>query len=178
MTSNNGPAEALRVRGVYAAECRDAQGRLKWSSIFTNAVVAQGKNDMLDKYLAGVAYTGAFYLGLVSGIGFVAIAAGDTAAQLAGTNGWREAGGANDPAYSQTTRAAAAWAGASGGVKTMTGAVLFTFTSAGTVKGAFLATQAAKGGTAGVLFSSGLFPDGDKGVNAGDSLTVTYQLSV
>jgi hypothetical protein len=45
-----------------------------------------------------------------------------------------------------------------------------------TVAGAFLTT--ATSGTSGILFSEGSFTGGNKSVDAGDTLNVTYQFSL
>ena len=81
------------VTGKFIVECRDAEGNLRWADGFPNLVVTTGKNDLLNKYFLGSAYTAAFYVGL-KGTG--TIAAGDTMASHAG---WSEITG-----YSNATR--------------------------------------------------------------------------
>lgn len=172
-----GVGEELLLSGYFTAQCFDSSGNLKWEDAFPNTVVTQGKNDLLDKYLAGSTYTAAFYMGLISSVSYTAIAAGDTAAQINGTNGWTEAGVTNAPTYG-ATRKTAVWAAASGGSKALSAALAFVFTGAGTVKGGFLVTTSSVDGTTGVLFSAGLFTGGDKVVVSTDTVNVSYTLSV
>lgn len=173
-----GMNEGADAQGFYSVDCHDADGNLKWSDTIKNLVTTQGKNDALDKYLAGTTYTAAWYLGLISSTSYSAVAAGDTAAQVNGTNGWKEAGVANAPTYSQATRPAPAFSSASAGSKSTSAAVAFSITGTGTVKGCFLDSSNVKDGTAGVLYSAGLFSGGDKAVGSGDTLSVTYTASL
>lgn len=131
-----------------------------------NLVVDVGLNDLLDKYLAGATYTAAWYMGLISSSGWSAIAAGDTMASHAG---WTETS-----AYSQASRPTTAWSAASGKSKSLSSALTFSINAAVTVKGGFLANNATKGGTTGILFSAKLFTGGDKAVDNGDTLSVSY----
>jgi hypothetical protein len=59
--------EGMGIEGYWKAECRDAQGNLKWTDEFPNLVVAVGKQLMLDTLLKGSSYsvTGP-YLGLTN----------------------------------------------------------------------------------------------------------------
>lgn len=170
-----GLAEACEAKGVYTAICRDAAGNELWREIFDNVVTTVGKNYLLDNGLAGSAYTAAFYLGLISSTSYTAVAAADTMSSHAG---WLEAGSANTPVYSESTRRTAAWSAAASGSKALSAGLVFTFTGSGTVKGCFLTTVSTKDGTTGTLYSAGLFTGGDQPVVNTNTLTVSYTASL
>ena len=162
-------SEAVVAEGRYTIECYDSNGNLKWSDFYDNTVTTVGKNDLLDKYLEGSGYTAAWYLGLISSTSYSAIAAGDTMSSHAG---WTEF-----TSYSEATRVAPTFAAASSGSKATASVVAFTINGSGTVKGSFLTTGSAKSGTAGILYSAGLFTGGDKIVASADTVNVTYTAS-
>jgi hypothetical protein len=166
--------ESVHASGTYEIVCHDSSGNLLWKDEIQNLVTTVGKNDLLDKYLAGSSYTAAWYVGLISSVSYTAIAAGDTAASH---SGWTEAAAVNAPNYDEATRPAATFASASGGSKSTSSASTFTIASTGTVKGAFLISNSTKGGTSGILYSAGLFTGGDKSVADGDVINITYTAS-
>lgn len=165
-----GAAEQANASGFYTVECIGADGQVKWTDHIDNLVTTVGKNDALDKYLAGSAYTAAWYLGLIDSTSYTAVAAGDTSASHAG---WTENVG-----YSQGARPTAAWAAASAGSKAFSSAASFTINANATVKGCFLISVSTKSGTTGILYSAGLFSGGDKVVQNGDTLNVSYTASL
>lgn len=172
---NSGMSEEAEAHGHYNVECFDADGNLKWSDTIENLVTTAGKNYALDAVLAGSSYSAAWCLGLISLTSYTGVNAADTMASHAG---WLEAGAANAPTYSQSTRPPPAWSAASGGSKSTSVGVVFSITSAGTVKGCFLTTVSTKDGTTGTLYSAGLFTGGDKVVANADTLSVTYTASL
>jgi len=161
--------EEVNVTGKYVAQCFDVHGNLKWEENFDNLVTTQGKNALLDTYLAGSSYNATWFLGLISSTGYSAVAAGDTANTHAG---WNEFSG-----YSQGTRVAPTFSAASSGSKATASAAVFSVSSANTVKGTFLISNSTKGGFSGILYSAGLFSGGDKTIANGDVVNVTYTAS-
>lgn len=177
-------AESGEAHGRYRVECRGADGALKWQDYIDNVVCTEGKNFALDQILGGTAFVAAF-IGLISSVGWSAVAAGDTMAQIAGTNGWREAGTTNAPQWTTPAsgaRGTPSFSAAAAGSKATSAAVTFTISTAGTIKGCFVVigtgAVATNLSTAGRLLSAGAFTGGDKVVSGGDTLSVTYSLSL
>lgn len=172
-------AERAVLKGRYKAECIGTDGNLKWSDDFDNLVATVGKNLALDTLLAGSGYTVTGpYMGLISSVSYSAIAAGDTMSSHAG---WLEAGAANAPTYT-SPRKTCAWSAASAGSKALSSALSFAITGTGTIKGAFIVFGSGAvstiGDTNGTLLSAGLFSAGDRAVISGDTVNVSYSLSL
>lgn len=169
-----GTAESATGGGVFAVECRDAAGNLKWSAEKHNLVVNVGLQDMLTQYFKGASYSATWYVGIYGAAATNDPAAGDTMASHAG---WTEV-----TAYAQATRPAAVFGTATTANPSVisNSAAPATFSINGTtvVGGAFLTSDNTKGGTTGVLFSAADFAaPGDRSVVSGDTLTVTYTYS-
>lgn len=161
--------ESANATGVYTATCHDVNGNLKWSDTYSNLVLTAGKNNLLDNFLTGSAYTAAWYLGLVDGTTTPTYNAADTAASHAG---WTE-----NVTYSNAARPTPAWNSAAAGSKATT-ATAFNINGTATIAGTFLANVSTKSGTTGVIYSAGSFTGGNKIVAAGDTLNVTYTAAV
>jgi len=170
--------ETIGVTGHFDVVCIGEDGQVKWTDAIENLVVTVGKNDLLDKYFFGSAYTATWFMGLVDNASFTAYAAGDT---LASHTGWLENLGYTISG-SSTNRATVGWSTvASAGSKTASVAA-FTINAPSTILGALMTTTQARNttsnGGAGILYSAGSFTGGARAVISGDTLNVTYTASV
>lgn len=175
VAQNGGLADNATAKGVYMVQCHDADGNLKWEAEAFNLVVNGGLQDMNSKYFTGSSYTAAWYLGLYGAASSNNPAAGDTMSSHAG---WTEV-----TAYSQATRPACTFGTpttANPSVATNSASpATFSINGTTTVGGAFLTSNNTKGGTTGTLYSAADFSaPGDRSVVSGDTLTVTYTLSL
>ena len=168
-------ADSASAKGVYKIQCHDAQGNLKWEDEAPNLVVNVGLQDMNAKYFTGSAYTAAWYIGLYGSGATNSPAAGDTMSSHAG---WTEV-----TDYSQATRPACTFGTpttANPSVATNSASpASFSINGTTTVGGAFLTSNNTKSGTTGTLYSAADFSaPGDRSVVSGDTLSVTYTLSL
>ena len=162
--------------GVFTVECVGPDGQIKWAEKFHNLVVNEGLQDMNSQYFKGSGYVAAWYVGLVEGPGSGnTYSAGDT---LASHAGWTEL--AASTAYTGNRKAAvfgtATTADPSVISNSASPASFAMLVNGTTVAGALLCSAAS--GTSGVLFSVGSFTGGDKFVDNGDTLNVTYTFSL
>jgi hypothetical protein len=130
--------------------------------------------------MAGVALTSTaqittWYIGLWGAAASNAPAAGDT---MSSHIGWTEV-----TPYSNATRPTATFAAATNAnpsvVTNSASPASFTINATQTVGGAFLTSNNTKGGSTGTLFSGADFSaPGDRSVVSGDTLNVSYTLSL
>jgi len=179
-----GNLETCSAHGVYVATCLNRDGAIKWREVIDNVVCTEGKNLCLDVLLNGADYTvtGA-YMGLISSVSFTQVQASDTAAQINGSNQWREAGiGSDFPLYT-APRKICVWSAAASGAKQLSSPLSFSIvTTGGTVEGCFIilgsGATSSIGDSAGVLWSAGVFSSGAKSVGPGDSIQISYSTSL
>jgi hypothetical protein len=167
--------ETASAKGVYHMQCFDKDGNLKWEAECPNLVVNAGLQDMNNKYFLGSAYTATWYIGLYGSGATNSPAAGDTMSSHAG---WTEV-----VPYSQATRPACTFATpttANPSVATNSASpAVYSINATATVGGAFLVSDNTKGGSTGTLYSASDFTSpGDRSVVSGDTLNVTYTLSL
>jgi hypothetical protein len=166
----------VSAKGFYTLECFDRDGRLKWTSTeAANLVVNGGLKDMCDKYFLGAAYSAAWFLGLYGPAATNNPAPGDVANAHPG---WVEV-----TPYSNATRPAVVFAPATAAnpatISNVASPAVFNIDNIGVVGGAFLISNNAKNGVAGILFSaSDLQAPGDRGVAPGDIINGTYRFEL
>lgn len=152
--------------------------RLIHEDNFLNGITNVGKNKALDELFFGVTQIPAanWYISLIDLTGYSGVAAGDT---MSSHSGWAEFTG-----YTQSPDRRVAWGpgAASSQATTNSSPATFDVTSAGTVKGVFVAGDPTasnvytKGGTTGTLWATALF-SADVTVANGDQLKITYTVS-
>ena len=167
--------EQVKATGKYTFECYDKDGNLKWTAETENLVVNGGLQYMAGVALTSTAQITTWYLGLWGAAASNAPAAGDT---MASHIGWTEV-----TPYSNATRPTATFAAATNAnpsvVTNSASPASFTINATQTVGGAFLTSNDTKGGSTGTLFSGADFSaPGDRSVVSGDTLNVTYTLSL
>jgi hypothetical protein len=166
-------SEKGRAGGVFAVQCFDKDGNLKWETKEHNLVVNEGLKYMNDTFFSGSSYTASWFIGLVSGPG-----AGNTYAAtdtLASHAGWTEFTNYAGIRGSLVLDAATL---ADPSITASSAPLSFLITgSGGVVAGAFVADVDT--GAAGILFSvSNFLAPGDRTVVDGDTLNVTYTFSL
>lgn len=157
--------DGIRFQGYADARCFDKYGNLKWEDLGSpNLVVNTGLDWILTNDLAGAT----LYMGLTDAS--PTPAAGDTMASHAGWTEFTE--------YTSTPRLT--WGQGEPSSQQVTNATAVSFSvnaNSQTAGGLFITTDSTKGGTAGTLFSVVAFSQGNKAVDSGDTIEVTYTLT-
>lgn len=161
------------VKNIYRFDGYGIDGAHIWSETVENTVPTLGLNDQQTKYFKGSAYTAAWYVGLINSTSFSVLAAGDSAAQINGSNGWIEL-----TSYSQSTRQTLVLGTAASGSISNSGSIAnFTASGSISVKGAFIVSSPSKAGTSGVLYGEAVLSS-PKTFTTGQSVSVTITLTL
>ncbi len=153
---------------------------------FSNGIVNEGKNHILDVQFHALAAISAWYMGLVDFSGFSALDATDIYDDITQAgNAWGEFTLYTDAGNGDSATTRPAWDEAAASAQAITNntVTVFDVTGTGTVKGLFLVAGTNANlkndhtaGTAHKLWATALF-SGDVAVLNGDQLKVTYTIS-
>jgi hypothetical protein len=138
--------------------------RLEWEDENHNLVVNVGLQHILDVVFAGATQVNPWYTGLTDGT--PTVAPGDTMASHAG---WTEI-----TAYSESVRQTYVDVRSSQSVSNTASPASFSINGSATTGGGFLTSDSTKGGTSGTLLCAVAFTGGDRSVQSGDTVEVTY----
>ncbi len=171
----NGTRDGLKGGGIFTVRCHDKDGNLKWEQKSHNLVVNVGLAYVNTTFFKGSGYTAAWYIGVYGPATSNNPSSTDTMASHAG---WTEV-----TAYSNATRPAATFGAATTAdpsvIANSAAPAQFLINASANVGGAFLTTGDSPGGSSGVLFSASDFAaPGDRVVQNGDVLSVTYTFSL
>ena len=169
------PEEQALALGKFHVQCFDKDGNLKWELEKPNLVVNQGLQYMCGTALTSVAQITTWYIGLYGAGASNTPAATDT---MSSHIGWVEV-----VPYSNTNRPTCSFATATTAnpsvASNAASPASFNINATATVGGAFLTSSNTKSGTTGTLFSASDFSSpGDRSVVSGDTLNVTYAMSL
>jgi hypothetical protein len=175
VAKGGGTNARLKGGGIFTVRCRDKEGNLKWEQKSHNLVVNVGLADMNTKYFNGSGYTAAWYLGIYGPASSNNPSSTDTMASHAG---WTEV-----TTYSNATRPAAVFGAATTAdpsvIANSASPAQFLINASANIGGAFLTSGDLPGGSSGTLFSASDFAaPGDRTVQNGDVLSVTYTFSL
>lgn len=172
MIMGAGMGDTLKTVGVYEFECIGADGKVRWTDTAYNVVTTQGRNAMLDIFLDRAAAYAAIAMGLHTTVGNASSTYAAPSPQV------------ESVVYSNANRPAPAFSAASAGVKSTSANVTFNINGSATITGAFVALGAAgvatKSDTAAsaILLSTGTFTAGSRAVINGDTLNVSFSLTL
>lgn len=175
LLAGTGSGEQTKATGRFDIQCFDKDGNLKWEDSNHNLVVNGGLQYMAGSALTATTAITSWFIGLYGAAASNNPAAADTMASHAG---WTEV-----VAYSNATRVAATFVAATNAnpsvVTNSASPATFNMNATTTVGGAFLVSNSTKSGTTGTLFSAADFQSpGDRSVVSGDSIVVTYTMSL
>jgi hypothetical protein len=158
----------ILVRGEFVAEFLSPGGRVLRTLRARNSATDPALTDLINTYfLSGSQYPN-WYFGVISSTGFTGLSSADT---MSSHPGWSEV-----TAYTGAQRLAWAPLLVTGRSVQNSLPAILTMNGNVTMKGLFIASDNTKGGTAGLLWASGLFT-GDQQVVSQQVAKLTYSLA-
>jgi len=145
------------------------KGKLLSKRAIKNGVTTGGLNDLLGVAFRSQSQHADWYFGLIDGASTPTLSAADT---MSSHSGWSE-----NTDYDESTRRE--WNPVQSGDGKIVNTVYpsFTINATAVIAGCFITTSNAKSGTSGVLWSTGLFANGNASLEAGDVLKTYYELT-
>lgn len=156
----------LALKNIWTVNCYDRYGMLKWGETKKNLITTEGLNHILETELNGGAQEANWYIGLKS------VGAVDASDVMTSHGGWYEI-----VDYSQGTRPQLVLGSAvNGSIDNTANKGIYSITASNTVSGAFICSDSAKNGTAGVLYGVVDFIV-SRDVISGDTLEVAVTMT-
>jgi hypothetical protein len=154
----------MKLKGIYKITHR-REGNIINEFEDHNDITNEGLDQILDIMFNAAAQLASWFIGMINGSGFSAVANTDV---MASHSGWTEF-----TSYDEANRVE--WAPDVPATQTITNSVgrTFTFNATGTLQGIFIASNSTKGGTTGKLWSTALFSL-PVGVLDNDTIDITY----
>lgn len=161
------PKNKLGLKGKFHLEVW-RKGQMVEKVDFDNGIVNEGLTHLLEVGFHNGAQTNPWYIGLISNSGFSSLNNADTMNSHAG---WLESSAYDEPNRPQWTAGTAA-------NRSITNAstVDFTIDATVTIRGIFITSNNVKGGSTGILWSTGVFGS-TVALQDDDVLKITYSLS-
>jgi hypothetical protein len=158
----------FKIGGWFVVE-QWRHGKLIKKHRIKNGITTGGLNDLLGVAFRNQTQHAAWYFGLIDGASPPTLSAGDI---MSSHSGWTE-----NVDYSDASRLV--WTPVtSGDAKIInTSYPTFNINATITVAGCFITSDNTKSGTSGILWSTGLFANGNVSLESGDALKTYYELT-
>lgn len=158
----------FKIGGWFVIE-QWRNGKLIAKRRIKNGITTGGLNDLLGVAFRNQSQHSDWYFGLIDGASTPTLAAADTMSSHAG---WSE-----NTDYDEATRNDWNPVQSGNGIIVNTTYPSFTINASVVIAGCFITTDDTVGGTSGILWSTGLFANGNAALESGDILKTYYELT-
>jgi len=158
----------FKIGGRFVIEqWRD--GKLLTTRYIKNGITTGGLNDLLGVAFRNQSQHANWYFGLIDGASTPTLSAADT---MSSHSGWSE-----NIDYDETSRRDWDPVQSGNGKIVNTAYPTFTINDTVVIAGCFITSDNTVGGSSGILWSTGLFSNGNSALEAGDILKTYYELA-